>query len=69
MSRHETFTFRVTRDERRLLGALAARLVRTESDALRWLLRVAAQALEVRTDSLETRQKGGPGERSHGVRQ
>jgi hypothetical protein len=45
MKRQATFTFRVNTDERQLIVALATRLARTESDALRWLIREAANEL------------------------
>jgi|GEM_PF-2587628 3-methyladenine DNA glycosylase AlkC len=43
MSRIGTFTFRVNAEERRLLTALADYLQRSQSDALRWLIRQAAR--------------------------
>jgi len=47
MSRIDTFTFRVNPNERRLLAALAERLQRSQSDAVRWLVREAACELGV----------------------
>lgn len=43
MARNSNFTFRVSADERQLIAALAAWLDRTESDAVRWLIREAAR--------------------------
>lgn len=45
MSRIDTFTFRVNADERRILAALANYLNRSQSDALRLLIREAAREL------------------------
>ncbi len=47
MPRVETFTFRVNADERHLLTEVANRLERTESDAVRLLVRKAARELDV----------------------
>ena len=47
MSRVSTFTFRVSARERELITALATRLARTESDAVRWLIQEAARELKV----------------------
>ena len=43
--RDERFTFLCTSDERKALSAVAQRLARTESDAIRWLVREAAKEL------------------------
>ncbi len=56
MSRIENFTFRVNRDERMLITAVAARLQRNESDTLRYLVRKAAAELET-THGLRSEQK------------
>lgn len=45
MARIDTFTFKVNRDERLLIERLAQRLQRTQSDAMRFLIREAARAL------------------------
>ncbi len=45
MSRIGTFTFRINADERRILAALADRLQRSQSDAIRLLIRTAAEEL------------------------
>jgi hypothetical protein len=42
MHKTERFTFKLDGEERRLLEWLARRLQRTQSDALRWLIRRAA---------------------------
>lgn len=49
MPRYERFTFACDAEERRILAALARRLERSQSDALRLLIRSAAQ--ELGTDS------------------
>jgi hypothetical protein len=46
MARDERFTFLIDRDERRMITALAQRLRRTESDAVRYVVLEAARALE-----------------------
>ncbi len=43
--RYDTFTFKVNRDERRMIEGLAARLERSQSDVLRLLVREAAREL------------------------
>lgn len=45
MTRLETFTFRVDKQERQIIDALSKRLQRTRSDAVRWVIREAATAL------------------------
>ncbi len=45
MMRNRTFTFVCNDDERRLISALAAYLNRTQSDAVRLLIREAAREL------------------------
>ena len=45
MTRLETFTFRVDKQERQIIDALSERLKRTRSDAVRWVIREAATAL------------------------
>ena len=47
MPRIDTFTFRVNDHERQLLERLATKLERTQSDVVRWLVRSAAEQLEV----------------------
>lgn len=41
MARFNTFTFRVTQEERRLIEKLATRLQRSQSDAIRLVIREA----------------------------
>jgi hypothetical protein len=50
MSRIDTFTFRVNTNERRMLKALAERLQRSQSDAVRLLIREAARELVVNSN-------------------
>ena len=45
MNRWDTFTFRVSQDERRLIAALAEKLQRTQSDAVRFVVINAARQL------------------------
>ena len=45
MARQDFFTLRVNRDERQMLAAVAERLQRTQSDAVRLLIREAAREL------------------------
>lgn len=40
--RRDVFKFRCTDDDRRIIAALAVRLQRTQSDAVRWIVREAA---------------------------
>ena len=47
MSRADTFTFRVNRHERQMIAALARRLQRSQSDAIRWLVREAVRELGI----------------------
>lgn len=44
--RLDTFAMRVNSEERQMLVALAERLQRTQSDAVRWLIREATRELE-----------------------
>ncbi len=46
MARPDTFTFRINQAERGLLERLAQRLQRSQSDALRWLIREAVRELD-----------------------
>ena len=46
MTRPDTFTFRINQAERGLLERLSQRLQRTQSDALRWLIREAIRELD-----------------------
>jgi uncharacterized protein (DUF1778 family) len=48
-NRTQTFTFRVSTDERRMIKTLAARWQRTESDTVRLLVRAAARSLALST--------------------
>ncbi len=45
--REDTFTLRVSANERRILAALAQRLERSQSDAVRFLLRQEAKRLDL----------------------
>ena len=54
MARIDTFTLRVNPDERRMIDALARRLERTQSDAIRVVLRRAAVEAGVWLDRPET---------------
>ena len=45
MTRCDIFTFRISQDERRLISALAERLQRTQSDAVRFVVVNAAREL------------------------
>ena len=45
MSRLDTFVFRVNDDERRMIAVLADRLQRSQGDAVRFVIRQAAQVL------------------------
>jgi hypothetical protein len=49
LMRESRFTFLCNEDERRLIAALSERLARTQSDAVRWLIREAARELEHET--------------------
>jgi hypothetical protein len=55
MSRVDTFTFRVNTDERRILAALADKLQRSQSDAVRWLIRKSARELDIEIKSAQPR--------------
>lgn len=46
MTRPDTFTFRINQAERGLLERLAQRLQRSQSDALRWLIREAVRGMD-----------------------
>lgn len=46
MARIDTFTFRVSKNEKLMLASLAASLQRTQSDAIRLLIREAVNQLE-----------------------
>ena len=54
MRRVDTFTFKCSDDERRMIAALARRLDRTQSDAIRVVLRRAAVEAGVWLDRPET---------------
>ena len=47
MRRADTFTLRVSERERQVLEALSQRLERTQSDAMRFLLRQEAKKLDL----------------------
>lgn len=46
MTRPDTFTFRINQTERGLLERLAQGLQRSQSDALRWLIREAVREMD-----------------------
>jgi len=58
MARITTFTLRVNAEERRILASLAARLERSQSDAVRVLIREAAR--DLLPDREEVQQPGRP---------
>lgn len=60
MARYDTFTFRVTKQERQMLERLASHLQRTQSDAVRVLVREAVAQLEAEKQPVPA------GEQAHG---
>jgi len=50
MTRLETFTFRVNKNERRIIADLAKRLQRNQSDTVRLIIREAAHSLTLGSD-------------------
>jgi hypothetical protein len=54
VNRINTFTFRVSQAERRLIEVVAQQLDRTESDAVRYLLREKARELGVTSVALKS---------------
>jgi hypothetical protein len=62
------FTFLCNAEERRLLAAVAARLSRTESDVLRWLVRETARELNVASGSDQANKAGDTCEQQRTVR-
>ena len=50
MSRYFVFTFRVNQEEREMISAMAKQLQRTQSDAIRLIIREAADSLLNRLD-------------------
>lgn len=54
MARYDTFTFRINKQERQMLERVAKRLERSQSDALRLLVRGAAAELGVMQGELVT---------------
>ncbi len=60
MSRVEIFAFRVNADERRLIAALANRLQRSQSDAVRLVVREAARELMSKSDVGQPQQESMP---------
>ena len=46
MARADTFSFRRGEEDRRRLEQIARRLERSQSDAIRWLIRHAAREME-----------------------
>lgn len=57
MVRHYEFSFRVNGEERRLISHLAQCLQRSQSDAIRLLIREAAQQLAAEPSTTGKRQK------------
>jgi hypothetical protein len=51
--RDKRFMFLCTKEERRMLAAVARRLARTESDVVRLLIREAARELDKQADETE----------------
>jgi hypothetical protein len=49
--RNDLFTMRVNETERQMIVAIAVRLQRTQSDAVRLLIREAARELETQTQT------------------
>ena len=66
MMRNERFTFVCNANERRVLAALADYLNRSQSDALRLLIREAARELKADADAPSARQTDA--ERGEGVK-
>lgn len=60
MPRYERFTFLVNREERRVLEALAQRLERSQSDAVRLLIREAAREMAIVPSSAQAVQHSAP---------
>lgn len=54
MARLRRFTFLCDTDERRIVAYLASRLQRSQSDAIRWLIREAVIELGSAQDTLTT---------------
>lgn len=54
MRRIEQFAFRVNHDEREAIAALAERLQRSQSDAVRFVVLAAARELATREDAPAT---------------
>ena len=53
MTRLDTFTFRVDDEERKMIIGLSNKLQRSQSDAVRWILREAFKQLEESVNSLQ----------------
>jgi len=64
MQREERFTFRTNKQERQLIALVAKRLERSESDAMRVLVRNVAQELGVRTAATNDRKTDASGKRA-----
>ncbi len=52
MNRWDSFTFRVNPDERRVIAALAEKLQRTQSDAVRFVILEAAKENQIRINTM-----------------
>lgn len=46
MARYESFTFRLTKEDRRLLQRVAKQVARSQADTIRLLVKEAAQILD-----------------------
>ena len=58
MRRRDTFTFKVSDDERRMIAALSHRLERSQSDAVRLLIREAVKGLEAQPSDWRNAREG-----------
>ena len=59
MARYERFTFLCNQYERALIAALAERLRRSQSDAVRFVVLEAASELDAQRDADQAAQKAG----------
>lgn len=60
MARHETFTFRVDKQEKQMIAQLAGSLNRSQSDALRMIIREAV--FQITNEQNGISNKGGNNE-------
>lgn len=66
MMRDDRFAFRLNADDRRLLAVVAASLQRSQSDAIRWLIRRAVREIETADRAGAPRREGEGDERQMG---